>query len=68
MFFEVYTTSRSSTTMASMSFIWLIMFNPETIPMIITGVAIASATSALGVIIVTLLIPRIGRPVFGLMV
>jgi hypothetical protein len=46
-------------------FTWFIILRPTFTPMIITGVAMASAISAFGQIMVTLLIPVIGNPVFG---
>ena len=44
---------------------WFTISNPVFTPIIVTGVAMASAISALGQITVTLFIPLTGKPVFG---
>jgi hypothetical protein len=52
-------------TIHAIFFIWLIRPRPALMPITITGVAIASANSALGQMIVTLFMPETGKPVFG---
>ena len=43
-------------------------FKPTSIPITVTGVANASAISAFSAIMVTLLIPEMGKPVLGFIV
>src|SRR6185503_5093272 len=59
---EVYSLSWSSTIMQAIWLSWLIKYNPALMPIVINGVAIASASSALGLMMVTLFMPLTGKP------